>query len=188
MKVRIDNQTTIPTRVLRRFFVAGIRAAGLNPDGYYVKVVWAKRRHSGCAYYDSRWVTMRAPSKVERFDVASFARVFDHELAHNRGVRHDEMDPATLWCSGPCPEWAADFKADDFFPPAKPKAPRAERLAALVDARAERAEAAAVRWERKARAAAKLAKKWRAKVRYYTKARELKAAASKPEAAPEASS
>jgi hypothetical protein len=177
--VKLRNTTRYRTDTLRRFLRAGIVANGLDPKGYGIRVIPARgRRHCGLAYLDASWVRLSIPTGA--LDVGVLARVFEHELAHNRGVRHEDMDPDTLACRGPCPDWAVSFTPADFEVAEPPKVPRAERMTALVLKREEHARRMLEAWERKAKRAVKSAAKWRGVVRGYERRAAARKAAPLP--------
>jgi len=174
--VKVKNSTVYRTAALRRFLRAGIVANGLDPKGYRVHVVPSRHgQHWGCAYLNSSWVKLSVPKG--KLDLAQLARVFDHELAHNRGLNHVDMDVDTLWCKGPAPEWSTSFSVEEFEPtPAEPPIPvdpaaraavLAFKRAKMVERREARAREALARWERKKKSAERLVAKYRRVVRGY---------------------
>jgi hypothetical protein len=93
--------------------------------------------------------------------VRRFARVFEHEVLHNKGVRHREMTPSQRNCDEPLPKWAEGLVI-------RLKEPKAKRSAAdKVAEREQHAREMLAAYERKQKRVATLLKKWKAKVRYY---------------------
>lgn len=90
-----------------------------------------------------------------------FARVFEHEVLHSKGVGHREMTPSQMNCDQPLPEWAEGLVVRLKEPKAKPSA------ADKVAEREGHAREMLAEYERKQKRVAALLRKWRAKVRYY---------------------
>lgn len=90
-----------------------------------------------------------------------FARVFEHEVLHSKGVGHREMTPSQMNCDQPLPKWAEGLVI-------RLKEPKVKRSAAeKVAEREEHAREMLAAYERKQKRVATLLRKWRAKVRYY---------------------
>lgn len=41
-----------------------------------------------------------------KFTLAKFARIFEHEALHSKGVEHEQMPESRLWSEGGVPLWA----------------------------------------------------------------------------------
>lgn len=143
-----------------RRYKAGVTSAGL----------WKHRIVEG------RSATLRLPQPPIPLSIAAAALVWDHEIAHLRGVQHGDMPHDLRYCVGAPPVWSAGLAIRMQEEPEAPPQPRAERMAALVVAREKRAREALARWERKAAAAARRVRELRARVRGY----ERRAAARSP--------
>ena len=173
--MKILNRTRYLTADLARFFRAGLEAAGT--DGDRTIEVLAGRRPTACRGRASigaemaagRWIRLWAPASLAGDEaLGNFARVFEHELAHNLGLRHDEMDDETYNCSGGLPEWARGFEI------------RLKVAKATLDpavAREAHARAMMVRWERRVAAARKRLARWKRAVTYYDRKRAVAIAA-----------
>lgn len=138
--MRLVNKTKWNSKQLKALITENIRKAGLDPVGYIVEVVTGRsggEGYSGCARYSRQWFRMRVPALIITkdcfvgsdgkttynevqtkqmqtiFDSVKFSQVCQHELAHNRGVRHGEMDAGIRYCEQD-EDWAVYFevKAD----------------------------------------------------------------------------
>ena len=56
------------------------------------------------------------PSK---FSKRKLARLYEHEVAHTKGLEHEQMSEETYWSKGGEPKWARDVKLR-YKGPAKP--------------------------------------------------------------------
>jgi len=192
MKLRIQNYTAYRTVDLRRFFTAGLRAMVVTRSKtievrYRSGRLTCSRATLGAFEEVSAVDADGLPSKKWRLDegrwirmligkpspsgpdLRRFARVFEHEVLHNKGVGHREMTPAQWRCDEPLPKWADGLVIRLKEVKAKPTA--ADRVAG----RAEHAREMLAAYERKQKRVATLLKKWRAKVRYYERRAAAKA-------------
>lgn len=89
---------------MRRFIKRGLRAYGA-PDGVNVVVRPAPGRTRGCARLtgDALVLAVARPSKWSQKKAALILR---HEVAHLRGVDHEDMSPDIHWSRGTVPPWA----------------------------------------------------------------------------------
>lgn len=122
MSLTVDNQTEWDGRHLRSLVRTVIKQCGMSVNRRVtVKtsgVAGKENRwfltdgqdaglYRGYAYYNSRRSQVTVP-KIERkvrgewlrhdFMSKAFARVLEHELAHNRGMRHGEMTDDLRYC------------------------------------------------------------------------------------------
>ena len=185
--MKLKNRTHYRTDDLRRFFLAGIRGNGANPEGRRITVDYTRQRRgsSGCATIGGYWMTVRIPrsesvgsepyAELPEHLLRSLAHVFEHELEHNLGHDHrggvkfggcqthgDVGEHLGSWWIGMTIRARPSVHA--------PKPPREVRLASLVAKRAENAQKRLTEVEATLRRYAKLRKKWAAKVRYYQQA------------------
>lgn len=140
--IRLINETNIDSRALRRLIVAGLKAEGMAVPGYRVRVRWKRRGANvrGWGWYDSRSMILlpmkpgAAMTEMPRALVECMAHTLVHEVAHNRGLRHNEMD-----CGRSADEiaWLApDMALPLRLPKAKPtKADRAVTRVENIDDR-----------------------------------------------------
>jgi hypothetical protein len=169
--MKIVNETQYSTADLKRFFSAGLAAMGAEP-GTTVKVEYGKHfaqdyKHGfggTHARYSSPFVRMVVPRDLP-LHLPLAARIFEHEILHNLGLRHGDMDERGtakwIWFSDIAPEWSKELtiRAHE----AKPSPSPADRVAF----REAHAKKMAERWEKKLAVAKRQAKKWQKKVRYY---------------------
>lgn len=202
LQLTIDNETTYRTADLRRLFLRGLKAMGVKQDKH-VRVVAARYRHSGVAILgrlhlvpaspareacsaklearyvrrEGRWILMRAPA-LEKLNLASFCRVFEHEVLHNLGVEHVDMTEAQRRCSGGLPAWAEGLELRQR--PARSGSTAEERAAK----REAHARAMLAEHEAKLRREQNLVKKWGRRVARLEKAAERTAAGQAAPARP----
>jgi len=129
-----------------------------------------RRGCTGLGSYNWSWVRVRVPTKwlvagsngIEysgEFNPVEFSHVLQHELDHNRGLRHSEMVACrTIDCN-----WAKAFEV-------KRKQDKPKPVRDLKKERHEHALKKVKEFETKKRRTETLLKKWKRKVRYYEKA------------------
>jgi predicted SprT family Zn-dependent metalloprotease len=92
--LKLINTTAYSTRDLKKLFTR-IAKDELDPakrKRVVFKVVYSKKgRISGCAYVGGINGTMRLPKPPYPLNMASLAMVIAHEMAHLRGMRHNQM-------------------------------------------------------------------------------------------------
>lgn len=178
--ISLVNTTHWNTRDLRKLIAAGLRANGMEPAGYPVGVEYRRRRgRHGYGWVGARGFTLRLPGRTEclqraqvfgtapdHLDGKNLAHTINHEIAHNRGLRHRDMGYGigTDWAKGFVVRWT---------PPVKKTITTEERIVAR-EAHAARMLAKA---ETRLKRAKTIYRKWAQKVRYYE--RRTKAAAKK---------
>jgi hypothetical protein len=167
--MKIVNETGYRTEDLRRFIVIAHEATATEmPEWKVVRVVWSKHNvHWGCAYYDNSGMTLTIPKG--KLSMAELARVTEHELAHNRGIKHGDMDAELMhrrMADGSPFQWTLPGWAEgiELRLVGKRAAPT---MQARIDERSAHAAKMAALWERKLAVAKKRVRKWTAKVRYY---------------------
>jgi hypothetical protein len=154
--MKIINHTTYPTRELRKFLLAGHKAHGADTNKV-ITIKWSRHgMHWGCASYSGSSMMLTIPKG--KLSMTEFALLFEHELAHNLGLRHGEMDEAVRYCQGKIPAWAVGFDLKERAEP--------ERVDPVV-ARETHARKMLERWEKKLERAKRQRSKWAVKVRYY---------------------
>lgn len=108
-RLTLENHSGYATEDLRRFFLRGLRALGVRRDKRVV-VVSSPIRTRGCATVarDARGsVIVIAIASPSRFSVAKLGRIFEHEVAHAKGLEHEDMrSERLLYSEGPAPAWA----------------------------------------------------------------------------------
>lgn len=156
--MKIVNKTHWDTRSLAAFFRKGLLSNGAWTNRT-IEVVYG-RRHSGIATVGGHWMRLRIPKKY--VDTTILALVFEHELAHNLGVSHAEMDGDTRYCrvneAGAPPAWSLGMSIA-----AKAAPPPVDHVAA----REEKARKMLAAWERKLSLAKTKRGVWAKKVAYY---------------------
>jgi len=160
--MNLVNKTAYRTEDIRRFIEAAHEATGTPlPDHKTVRVTWSRHnRHWGSAYYNNSEMLLTIPKG--NLDMTRLCRVTEHELAHNRGIMHGEMEASIHWGTGYAfPEWAKGIELR--LVEAKAAPTMTERVAA----RAAHAGKMLLLWEKKLRTAKRQATKWGEKVRYY---------------------
>lgn len=182
--MRLVNKTGYSTKAMRAFLEAGLRAHGASMERH-IDVVYGRRWFTGRASCPGTWMILRV-LRADKMDTKKFGLLFEHELAHNLGVKHEDMDPNVRQCR---PEYgqAAPAWIEGLEIPLNVTAKTVVDPQARIDKRAAHARTMLERWERKAASAKRVVAKWARKVRYY----ERRAAAGvvaqprrKPEPAP----
>jgi hypothetical protein len=115
--MRITNKTVYRTADLRSFFSAGLRAmhasndkditvvhARGGPSGH-ASIGMIERHGPGYRRYEGSLIRMRLPPPAT-LDIATVARVFEHEVLHNLGVEHADMTSDQRHGRGGLPDWA----------------------------------------------------------------------------------
>lgn len=146
--MEVRNKTAYLTTDLRKFFLRGIRAEGMDPKGYCIVVEYrGYSRYRGWGSYGSKWIKILLPDEPYPNLVRDYAGVLVHEIAHNRGLRHKDMSYKG---------WDLSFAAGLSLRlrEQKPKAPRNLRLE-----RFEHAKGLLSRHESKLKREQKLVKK-----------------------------
>lgn len=160
--MKVANETQYSTQDLRKFFLQGLKAMGAETNKV-IRVVYSKRgAHWGYASYgdscfQGRSILMSVPKG--KLDLLDFARVFEHEVSHNLGLRHKEMSEEVRRCVQEV-TWHEGLQVRWEERAPKPKLDHVAR-------REEKARRMAVKWERKLGIARRMYRKWSAKVRYY---------------------
>jgi hypothetical protein len=177
--VKLVNHTAFSSEDLRAFFTAGLKHAGAELDKTITVALSRRGRVHGRAQIgrgevQGWWIRMWLPADVGQ-RTKSLAFVFEHEVAHSLGVRHEDMDPAVRWCHGnvtredfdtlPMPEWAVGFTIR-LCPPKTTATLTAQERASM---RADHARRMMEKWERKLKLATNKVRKYRRTVRYYEK-------------------
>lgn len=162
--MRISNKTHYRTRDLARFFRAGLHAMGASLKKR-IEVRYSRRNcHWGCATvgeeFQGTYIMMTLPRDQAKLDLKEFALTFEHEVAHNLGLNHGDMNPDTRFCRGRLPRWAAGCVIS-----VKPPAPKVD----VVARRQEHARRMLDAWERRLRRTQKVVARWRRKVSYYNR-------------------
>ena len=188
MKIQIINGTDWSTRDFRKLFLACAKHEGMDHGGTYTVELYYPRGGGGWGYYNRRHMKIALPNwagfvedgkRAVRTRAREIAYVIIHEMCHNRGLRHKEMDEAANQlaadevCTALEMEWLQrDTKAQRKPTPTREDKARAE-LARCEEhiAELQKKHAAALKRWRKKLAAAKRS------VNYYNN----KAAAPKKE-------
>jgi len=164
--MKVENHTIYNTRDLRKLFLAGLKHEGMDPKNYKIVVKYRKGRTYGYAYYNRKWIQINLPKECYQLSIKQVARTLVHEICHNRGLRHREMDYKTIDTS-----WAEGYSIRFEKPKEKKRDIQLERF--------EHAKKMLDKYESKLKRQKNLVKKWKRKVYYYEKVFENKKAASK---------
>ena len=170
--MKITNKTRYETADLRRVFAAGLKHIGVDSKPYIISVVYARQKRyiTGWGIYNGPRIHIRLPKPVQLdentqqvgFLFGELANVFEHEVAHNRGIEHKDMDRDCYSChSADVPVWARGMSVT--IKPMKTKPTKGDRAAGR--------EAHAIKmwetWKKRAETAKRRATKWERKVNYY---------------------
>ena len=154
------------------------------PSPYHVTVKYFRGRRLGCAPYGisalrpARRMTLCL--RRDAVDSVELAKVIAHEFAHNKGMRHKDMENTRYgWVEG----WRERYAWATEFPiPAAPVKP-VPALVTVLERKLEHVEAQCKRAASKAKRAQTILRKWTRKQKYY----ESKLAAERTKSAPSAS-
>lgn len=103
-QITLKNWSSYDTSDLLQFFERGLR--GLKARGHKnIMVVPSPIRSRGCATVGGHQIVI-AIASPSHFSLRRLARLFEHEVTHNKGLDHEEMDEDVLWSLGPIPSWA----------------------------------------------------------------------------------
>lgn len=104
--MKLQNETELNSKPLRALLLENIKKAGLQQKRT-VRVIYSHApvpRYSGRGRLFGTWIRVSIP-KGKEFDPVRFSQVVQHELDHNRGLRHRDM---IHWWDINC-EWAKEF-------------------------------------------------------------------------------
>ena len=104
VRFTLDNRSGWSSRDLARFFARGLKAYKVFARRDII-VVPSPIRSRGCAEIGGKPIVI-AIASPSRFDLRRLARLFEHEVAHTKGQRHEDMSDNVLWSLGPTPAWA----------------------------------------------------------------------------------
>jgi hypothetical protein len=169
MKPRLEvvNCTAWNTRHLRKLLVACVKEWGQPHRIYRVTIRYqrAGTRRVGRASIGGSSITLLVPrpGAPTCINAGVIAATMQHEMAHNHGLRHRDMEHG---CHiGAAPAWASWHIITSR--PEKPKKTREERTAALVEKREKLARDALARWQRRLKLAQTKVHAYKRKVRVY---------------------
>lgn len=112
--MKIQNKTAWLTRDLKRIFCETLRRneriegklSQYQKQNLLVEVVPARNHLNALAHYNGTWVKIRI--RKDKVSKLALAQIFDHEVQHLRGYRHESMRDWDLNNVGY--EWATDDK------------------------------------------------------------------------------
>lgn len=100
-KIVIENKTDWPTSEFRKLFLACAKHEGMDYDGTYYVLLYYPRGGSGWGYYNRREMKIALPNwdgfaedrnRATTADAIDRARTIIHEMSHNRGLKHKDMN------------------------------------------------------------------------------------------------
>ncbi len=176
--MKLDNRTRYRSADLERIILAALADAGIKrPRRDRVLVVHSRGEgYSGRCWIGTDITSWRGharmrlrlpvPSQAKPLDVAVLVWLVRHEVAHWRGLRHEQMSRALLThnASDPVPAWSVGLTVavEDAAPESATRRevdPDAKRAAQLAHARTMLAKA-----ERRLKLATTVEKRWRRRV------------------------
>jgi len=166
--MEVDNKTCYDTKDLCKLIRRGLKESGMDPAPYQITVVHARQNAyiSGWGRYGHPRIHLRLPR--QDLSVGELANVLEHEIAHNRGIRHRDMSRDCHSChSKEVPAWAAGLVIRSR--PIRSGLTTQER----VERRETHARAMLARWERRMRLTRTMLSKWKRRVAYYAAKRKV---------------
>lgn len=115
--LKVINRTQYATEDLERFFARGLWALGCRKNKI-VKVLPTKGESRGIAYVgrcrnqqrgtcEAKSMVFLLPPPGPSMTIRRLARLFEHEVSHTLGKRHEDMTETEYWSSSPSvPAWA----------------------------------------------------------------------------------
>ena len=116
-KLTVRNFTGYVTEDLERFFARGLQALGATGDKI-IKVISTKTDDGRGIAFVGRCAYPRERGRCEgksmvlmlphprQLTLRRLARLFEHELKHNLGLSHEQMNEDEYWSRGQLPQWA----------------------------------------------------------------------------------
>ena len=160
--MKLINNSKWDTNDLRRLIYANIIKAGMSirrkieVSTTHSNSIHELRNYSGRAGLNTNWINLTVPKPDKTFNPIIFSQVLQHELAHNRGLRHKEM--LDWWTINQ--DWAKDFIVNPKIEkPIKPK----------TQIKEENAIKMFKIYQTKLKRTKTILKKWERKVKYYQK-------------------
>jgi len=187
MRISIDNQTWWNTSDIRKLAKGALNSMGAaNWPSYVIEVGYSKSyRTSGWGYFNrnhmrlglpkipfgERIAGLPAPDLMPDVQVIEAARVLEHEISHNQGVRHKDMKHTIRWTVQAVP-WAKDMITNGYKLRREPekKKDRSPGTKALhVQAKVKEIEAKLVKLKTQEKRLKTRLREWKRKARYYEK-------------------
>lgn len=169
--MKIINRTKYRTADLRVWLVAAHKAMEAPHEQKTVEIVYGHAGgHWGRGAYSGYSMKLTLPGDPSKIRYEYLAHVTEHEIGHNLGLKHGDMDEDLMWGRGRVPSWEVGLQLR--LRAEEAAIPMTDRVAS----RAAHAQKMLDRWDRKIRLAKTIRSKWAAKVRYY----DRKNAASPP--------
>lgn len=162
--MKIVNKTKYRTADLRAWLVAAHKAMEAPHEQKTVEIVYGHAGgHWGRGAYSGYYMKLTLPGDPSKIRYEYLAHVTEHEIGHNLGLKHGDMDEDLMRGLGRAPSWEVGLQLRL----------RESKGAMTVDERvAKRADHARKmldRWDRKIKLAKTMRSKWASKVRYYDK-------------------
>ena len=115
--MQVINHTDYETKELKAIFVRACKEEGIDTDRR-VEVITSKKRYlHGKASLHVNWIDIYLPKDRSKFSRKELAQAFVHELGHNQGLTHDEMD--NCWKFNV--NWVWEYPLNKKQPVVKPK-------------------------------------------------------------------
>jgi len=175
--MKITNQTHYQTRDLRKVLTRALKAVGCKGTHLTVTFVYAQRhgyvtgnaslgRLFSGKILEGRRMRLRLPFVEQTLRLEDLCWVAMHEAQHIIGIEHRDMTSAMRSThKQPLPAWAEGLEVR--IKEVRPRKPRQQRLAEVVDLRAKRAQSNLDKWLKTEKHATVMRKKWAKKVKYY---------------------
>ena len=106
---RLENRSGYATGDLYKIILAGLKATRTPMRGLRVVFTASPIRSRGCATVAGRRMVIAIASPAN-FSLRRLGRLIEHEMAHLRGIEHEQMDRKLLYSLGPVPEWIKRLK------------------------------------------------------------------------------
>ena len=179
-KLTIENNTRYDTRALKAVVRACEKHLGLKWSRRAIfkyskkSMLWGHASYPPAkgSGYEGQWAEFFLPGDPALFDFTHFALLVEHELLHNKGLKHG--DYGNIRAHYPrshrgeyAPDWAAALAVRGV--PFRPAIKKTMTPAEHVAKRAAHVDAKVAYWERKLKLAKTKLKQYQKKQRYYQK-------------------
>jgi hypothetical protein len=160
--MRIINKTKYRTDDLKLWLYAAHKAMEAPHAQKTITITYSHKSMTwGCASYSGFRMMLTLPGDPSKIKHGDFAHLIEHEIGHNLGIKHGEMDQEMLYGTGREPSWEVPLPT-----------PRLIEVKKITpqnrsDAKHLHSSKMVVLWEKKLKTATRQLRKWTAKLRYY---------------------